>query len=530
MRKNKNVLVINLTRFGDLLQTQPVFSGYKQKGYNVGLVCLENFAGAACLLQDVDYVFPLPGAKFLSLLDNSWPQALKEFYLWVKNIVQDLAINLIVNLTPSISARLLSRLFPGVKIIGFGLDEFGFGYYSNNWAAFLQASSKARGCSPFNLVDIQVRAAELEPEDIVFRLKEPEPGLVKNCRENLKNLAPEGTRGFIGFQLGASDDKRRWPVAHFVQLAELLWPELKLCPLLFGAGSEKGLANRFKQMSSGPYIDLIGQTDLLHLAGYLRQCEMLVTNDTGTMHLAAGLGVPIVAFFLATAQPWDTGPYLENCLCLEPKVACHPCSFDHVCEYDFKCRKTIGPVVVFKAIETFLKTKFWPEISSPEVLAWRTMKENCFMGLERASDDLPDRIKWMYLQRHFYASFLDNRPYLPPDGKNFPGPETRQSLIEDIAVINSLLEVLTQQGRVLLQRQVKVLQQKFMQTWQRLGQLFEKNKYFPVLGSLWVYQSQGTGHNLEEFLRLCFNYSNLLTKMYDFLSLNRGTWGLEDRS
>ena len=48
------------------------------------------------------------------------------------------------------------------------------------------------------------------------------------------------------------------------------------------------------------------------LAAVLRQSRLIVTNDTGTMHLAAGLGVPVLALFLATAQPWDTGPYREG--------------------------------------------------------------------------------------------------------------------------------------------------------------------------------------------------------------------------
>jgi len=273
---------------------------------------------------------------------------------------------------------------------------------------------------------------------------------------------------------------------------------------------------------------------LEHLAGYLRQCKLLVTNDSGTMHLAAGLGVPVVAFFLATAQPWDTGPYLENCLCLEPKIPCHPCSFDHVCEYDFKCRQVIEPKIVFSVIDTFLKTKFWPDVFEQKILAWKTVKTNSFMGLEHVGDDLPDRTKWMYLQRHFYALFLDGKPFrvpdvcgarqdLPPDDKVFPGHEIRHELRKDIAVIKSFLEVLIGQGRALQQRQVKVLQQKFIQTWQRLGQLFEKNKYFSVLGLLWFYQSQEAGHNLEEFLRLCSRYLDFLNSMYNFLLSSCGT-------
>jgi ADP-heptose:LPS heptosyltransferase len=64
-------LVINLTRFGDLLQTQPVLSGFKAAGHEVGLVCLENFMPASTLLKDVDRAYGLPGAKFLAALDKN---------------------------------------------------------------------------------------------------------------------------------------------------------------------------------------------------------------------------------------------------------------------------------------------------------------------------------------------------------------------------------------------------------------------------------------------------------------------------
>ena len=73
-----NVLIINLTRFGDLIQTQPVISGFKSLGHRVGLVCLDNFASAALLLDGVDHLFPFPGAGLLAGLDADWRLAVRD--------------------------------------------------------------------------------------------------------------------------------------------------------------------------------------------------------------------------------------------------------------------------------------------------------------------------------------------------------------------------------------------------------------------------------------------------------------------
>lgn len=66
------VLIINLTRFGDLLQTQPLIHELHEQGHSVGLVCLENFLGAAEFLTEVDWLVPLPGSRLLRSLDGDW--------------------------------------------------------------------------------------------------------------------------------------------------------------------------------------------------------------------------------------------------------------------------------------------------------------------------------------------------------------------------------------------------------------------------------------------------------------------------
>jgi ADP-heptose:LPS heptosyltransferase len=296
--------VINLTRFGDLLQTQPVLSGLKARGGRVSLVCLDSFKGAAALLRDLDGVRVLPGARLLAHLDRSWPLAVAELTAWLDTPGSP---GRILNLTPTLTGRLLGRAIQGGDVLGFGMDAHGFGQYSSPWAAFLQAASAYRGCSPFNLVDLFQRVAGLDPGE--FRLRAPDAEALDRAGTLL--AAAPGQR-HVAFQLGASQDYRRWPVSAFVRAGRVILERTGRSPVLLGTAAEGHLAREFAEMADYPSTDLTGRTDLPTLAAVLSRMDLLLTNDTGTMHLAAGLGVPVAAVFLATAQPFDTGPYLPR--------------------------------------------------------------------------------------------------------------------------------------------------------------------------------------------------------------------------
>ena len=103
-------LIINLTRFGDLLQTQPVLAGLAAKGESPGLACLSHFAPATELLRHVDYVTAFPDADLLRDLDAHWGQSLSRLEAWRKDVARDFQPDRILNLTASLSSRLLARL------------------------------------------------------------------------------------------------------------------------------------------------------------------------------------------------------------------------------------------------------------------------------------------------------------------------------------------------------------------------------------------------------------------------------------
>ena len=510
-------LVMNLTRFGDLLQTQPVIAGLRDQGRSAALICLDNFAGATRFLPDAEEVFALPGAGLLADLDRGWPMALERLATWKRAITEDHSAPPLLNLTPIQSARLLARILTTGPVSGFGLDHQGFGYYGNAWAAFLQTSTMNRGCSPFNLVDLMLRGADLPISGRDLELAKPGQDVLGHLQAMLEGAASTAAassrRGYVALQLGASEPRRQWPEEYFAQLGGLLWERFGLCPVLLGTASERRLVDGYAARTSAPFIDLIGRTSLPELAAALCHADLLVTNDTGTMHLAAGLGRPVAAIFLATAQPWDTGPYQENSLCLEPNLDCHPCAFGTACGLQEECRRAITPEQAFELIRTHLlpqSDKDQPSTANPKsVRAWKTCRDaHGFLDLTALTGQETDpRTQWIRIQRHYYRQFLDQQSDIRSSDHLLSLPsEVRDQILASLEQAVAMLRILESQAQVLATAPLPKIKQKFMAYWERLQAHWQADPFFAVLGRLWLTESQDQGRDIAGVLRLTRRY------------------------
>ena len=506
-----NVFIINLTRFGDILQTQASINGLAAQGHRVGILCLDNFAPATALLENVDYVATLPGGKLLAGLEADWRRSAAALQGLFDQWRREFPADAILNLTASLSARVLSRALAGASlpIRGFGLDESGFSADGNVWTSFLQGSTLRRLCCPYNLTDVFREVCGVGDIPAVHRLRVPEQGLVAAMREGL--TAPENCAGFVAFQLGASEERRQWPVEYFADLAERLWDEQRLCPVLVGAASEKSLAESYAEAARTPFVNRIAATSLPELGALLTCTRMLVTNDTGTMHLAAGLGLPILAVFLATAQPWDTGPYLEGSCCLEPRLSCHPCAFGKTCPDKERCRTHISPAAVAELALTRLSAGEWMSggRAAAEARIWisRRDADGC-MGLHCLSgDEREDRTLWIDLQRKGYRHILDEL-----DGKNPPGampvpPQHKLSasfaapILENLRQTCALLHLMGEQGALLERMPGKQTGQRLLGSASTLGSLLERHEALNALGYLWFVLMQERGGSLAALLQ-----------------------------
>lgn len=115
-------------------------------------------------------------------------------------------------------------------------------------------------------------------------------------------------RPLLMVNLGTRWETKRWPVSHFVAVVRDLQARDGGTPVLLGGPGEELLAAQFSAELAGPTLNLAGQTTLPQLVSLVAQADLVLSNDSGPMHLAAALGRPVFAPFTCT-DPKQHGPY-----------------------------------------------------------------------------------------------------------------------------------------------------------------------------------------------------------------------------
>jgi heptosyltransferase II len=141
---------------------------------------------------------------------------------------------------------------------------------------------------------------------------------------------------------------KRWPADRFRKTMELVSHKIACSWVIVGTQSDGSIASEILQGFPGKAEDLTGKTSLAELIERIQSLRVLLTNDTGTMHLADSLGVPLVAIFGST-EPRLTGPRSPTSTVLRHQVECSPC-FLRECPLDFRCMHAVAPEEAAKAM------------------------------------------------------------------------------------------------------------------------------------------------------------------------------------
>jgi len=145
---------------------------------------------------------------------------------------------------------------------------------------------------------------------------------------------------------------KRWLPERFAEAATKISTQSSAQWILLGTKNDAAIGEQIAAAIGDHCVNRIGQTTLDQLIDELRRCSLLLTNDTGTMHLAALLGVPVVAVFGST-EPRLTGPLGNGHIILRHHVECSPC-FLRECPIDFRCMKAISADEVADAVLSML--------------------------------------------------------------------------------------------------------------------------------------------------------------------------------
>lgn len=145
---------------------------------------------------------------------------------------------------------------------------------------------------------------------------------------------------------------KRWPTSKFAELAALFQKRKAAEILMTGSAEDVSLCESVASRLERRPATLAGQTTLQELLGIISVSSLFVTNDTGPMHMANALRVPVVALFGPT-DPRLTGPIQQPSAVIKKDVPCWPCTYRE-CPYDHRCMMRIEPEEVFLVSQKFL--------------------------------------------------------------------------------------------------------------------------------------------------------------------------------
>jgi ADP-heptose:LPS heptosyltransferase len=344
----KKILVHNFTRMGDLLQSTPLLIGLKERYPNceITLAVHKRFQEVCEGFPFVDTVisFDSEGLKDAILQQGN---GILNGYHYVKSFVELLRqqhFDLVFNLSHSRSSCILLSLLEIPQVVGGIADRTGMLCTAHPWANYFKTMSIDRETSAFNLVDVYRRMGDV-PAGLRRLVYEVTPDAQTAADHLLSAICAGGVDGseppfLVGFQPGASQESRQWPAAAFARLGQALCDELGARIIVLGTDQEAPLGEVIGKACRGRAVSVMGKTSLAQLAAILRRCRLLVTNDTGTMHLACAVGTQVVSLFMGPALFYHTGPYGEGHLVLQAEIPCAPCNYLIHCSHQI-CKEHV---------------------------------------------------------------------------------------------------------------------------------------------------------------------------------------------
>jgi len=320
---------------GDALQLAPIIKEIKRVFPASRISLLTSTLGATVFrnLVKVEEVYILRKEIMISLLQHGKKQDLISA---LETLEADLTPLMngrwdwIINLGYTFSSALVSFLLDAKHRSGFAANKYRQYISKDKWFPFSLSSFMNRKYSNFNWVDIYKQSIGLRsvPQGPYLL---PASSDISRAAAMIRKAGLENKK-IIGMHPGAGGDFKQWPIENFGRLGRMLVEQNGFQILIFGSKEEREDCDRLKTQIGEGAVNLAGQTTLEELAACLSQCDLLITNDTGPMHLASAVGTRVIALFFSTHFV-ETGPYGAGHIAIHPNIPCFPCQGTAECQH-----------------------------------------------------------------------------------------------------------------------------------------------------------------------------------------------------
>ncbi len=320
-------LVIQLARFGDLIQTKRLVRSLQVEG-EVHLLL------DASLKTLAELVYPGVHVHGMAAHGASAGDVLARVHEDLGEVA-GLDFHRVYNLNFSGPSFALAGMFPWPRVRGYRARQGQ--RLIDSWPEQVMRWTRTRSVTGLNLVDVWGLYS-----------RQPLPPELVN-----PDAVPRG--GGIGVVMAGQNARRSLPAHVLAPLVQAAFARVGHGPiLLLGSAGErraaKELAALLPATLRGQVRDLVGRTGWRELHDAVGGLDLVVSPDTGTMHLAAHLGVPVLAFFLSSAWCHETGPYGRGHVVIQAATECAPCLETAPCPHETACRHVFGDPSVLRHV------------------------------------------------------------------------------------------------------------------------------------------------------------------------------------
>ncbi len=341
-----NILIVKLSALGDVIQTLPSLAALRRLYPDAHITWVVEEA-AADLIKNHPYLDVVLVSRRKSwskeILRGRFREPLKEIRSFIKTLRQR-HYDLVIDFHGLFKSSVIVFLSRGKRKLGYdSLQELSGLFLHEKIPEDMNKHAVERYLDFPCYLGAQI-------DDVQFVL--PSDKEVHARVQNLLSKYGLEDKKFIVISPVAFWETKLWNNEKFARLADLINDKLKI-KVIFTGGEKEPIEEITSSMTTET-INLAGQTSLRELACLYGKAKMVVSTDSGPMHLAAAVGTPVIALFGPT-DPARTGPYGSGHTVIRAQLPCSPC-FLKKCATR-KCMEDISVEEVFAAVEKITKEK-----------------------------------------------------------------------------------------------------------------------------------------------------------------------------
>ena len=342
-----NILIVKMSAIGDVIHTLPALNALRAHFPNAHITWLVEEAAADLVIghPSVDNVIVSKRKRWVkALFSPSFPQALVKILSFIRAL-RETEYDMVIDFQGLLKSGVMVMLAKGKKKIGFdkGMEhaECSHLFYNHRIAPVsMEIHALKRGL-------MMLQALGVRADKIEYRLP-----VTSGDRDAVHSLLQKNgistQEKIICINPQATWKTKLWDNKKFASLSDRIQERHGARIVFTGGPEDRPIIDTIISMANKACINLAGLTTLKMLAALYEQTDVLVTTDTGPMHLGAAAGTRVVAIFGSTA-PWRTGPYGPNHVVVRSGVNCSPC-FKRECEHR-RCIQEISVDKVMSAVD-----------------------------------------------------------------------------------------------------------------------------------------------------------------------------------